>query len=113
MVVLAKIPVRMTVCEFLKWDSDDGLRYELVDGEPRAMAPAGTIHGFLQGRLATLINGHLDRSKRPCSLVVAPGVIPQIMSAHNVRVPDLGVTCSPLLPGQATLPDPVLLIEIL
>jgi Uma2 family endonuclease len=44
---------------------------------------------------------------------VAPGVLPQLLSAHNVRVPDLAVTCSPLLPGQATLPDPVLLIEIL
>jgi hypothetical protein len=31
MVALAKIPVRMTVGEFLSWDSDDGLRYELVD----------------------------------------------------------------------------------
>ena len=31
MVILAKIPVRMTVGEFLKWDSDDGRRYELVD----------------------------------------------------------------------------------
>jgi hypothetical protein len=40
MVVLAKIPVRMTVDEFLKWDSEDGARYELVDGEPRALAPA-------------------------------------------------------------------------
>jgi thiaminase (transcriptional activator TenA) len=46
MVALTKIPVRMTVDEFLKWDSDDGLRYELVDGEPRAMAPASTIHGL-------------------------------------------------------------------
>jgi hypothetical protein len=36
-----------------------------------------------------------------------------LLSAHNVRVPDLGVTCSPLLFGQATLPEPVLLIEIL
>lgn len=113
MVALPKLPVRMSVRDFLNWEPGDGLRYELVDGEPRARAPAGTIHGFLQGRLAALINGHLDRSNRPCSLVVAPGVIPQMMSAHNVRVPDLGVTCSPLLPGQATLPDPVLLIEIL
>jgi Uma2 family endonuclease len=103
----------MQVRDFLTWEPDDGLRYELADGEPRAMAPPGTIHGFLQGRLATFLNAHLDRDARPCSVVVTPGVIPHLLSAHNVRVPDLGVTCSPLVPGQATLPDPVLLIEIL
>ena len=59
MPVAAKIPVRMTVDEFLKWDSADGLRYELVDGEPRAMAPASTVHGFLQSELARLIGNHL------------------------------------------------------
>ena len=37
MVVLAKISARMSVDEFLNWDSGDALRYELVDGEPRAM----------------------------------------------------------------------------
>jgi Uma2 family endonuclease len=46
-------------------------------------------------------------------VVANPGVVPHLLSAHNVRVPDLAVTCSQVLPGQATLPDPVLLIEIL
>jgi Uma2 family endonuclease len=113
MVALPKLATRMSVRDFLAWEPGDGLRYELVDGEPRAMAPAGTIHGFLQGRLAALLNAHLDRDKRRCSVVVAPGVVPHVLSAHNVRVPDLGVTCSLLIPGQSTLPDPVLLIEIL
>jgi Uma2 family endonuclease len=112
MVAAAKLPIRMSVRDFLDWESGDSLRYELVDGEPRGMAPAGTIHGFLQGRLAALIIAHLEREKRPFSLVVAPGVSPRMMSAHNVRVPDLGVTCSPLHPGQSILPDPVPLIEI-
>ncbi len=113
MVALPKLAARMSVRDFLAWEPADGLRYELVDGEPRAMAPAGTIHGFLQGRLAALLTAYLDRDERRCSVVVAPGVIPHLLSAHNVRVPDLGVTCSPLQPGQSTLPDPVLLIEIL
>jgi Uma2 family endonuclease len=65
MAVLAQIPVRMSVEEFLNWDSGDTLKYELVDGEPRAMAPANRTHGILQGRLATLINNHLDREQRP------------------------------------------------
>jgi Uma2 family endonuclease len=38
----------MTVDEFLKWDLEDGRRYELVDGEPHAMAPASSIHVFFR-----------------------------------------------------------------
>ena len=55
MAVLAKIPARMSVDEFLNWDSGDALRYELVDSEPRAMTPASRTHGTLQGRLVTWI----------------------------------------------------------
>lgn len=113
MVVLANVPVRMSVEEFLNWDSGDARRYELVDGEPRAMAPANRTHGILQGRMATLINNHLDREKRPCSLVIEPGVLPRLLSEHNVRVPDLAVTCTPYQTEEAVLTDPVLLVEIL
>ena len=111
--MLAKIPVRMTVDEFLQWESDDGRRYELVDGEPRAMAPASTVHGFLQNELGSLIRNHLRDKASGCEVVANPGVVPRLLSDHNVRIPDLAVTCSPLAPGQATLLDPVLLIEIL
>jgi Uma2 family endonuclease len=113
MPVAAKIPGRMTVDEFLKWGSDDGFRYELVDGEPRAMAPASTIHGFLQNELGRLIGNHLRDTASGCEVVANPGVVPRLLSEHNVRIPDLAVTCSPLAAGQATLPDPVLVIEIL
>jgi Uma2 family endonuclease len=113
MAVLAKTPVRMTVNEFLKWDSDDGLRYELVDGEPRAMAPASTLHGFLQNELGSLIRNHLRNTASGCEVVANPGIVPRLLSEHNVRIPDLAVTCAPLAAGQATLSDPVLVVEIL
>jgi Uma2 family endonuclease len=64
MALAAKIPVPMTVDEFLRWGSEDGYRYELVAGEPRAMAPASTVHGFLQNELGRLIGTHL-RDKAP------------------------------------------------
>jgi Uma2 family endonuclease len=113
MVALAQQAARMSVQDFFRWDSGDGLRYELVDGKPRAMAPAGTVHGFLQSEFGRLIGNHLRDHREGCEVIANPGVIPHLLSAHNVRVPDLAVTCSPVLPGQATLPDPVLLVEIL
>ena len=108
-----KLPVYMSVQDFLAWEPNDGLRYELVDGEPRAMAPAAAIHGFLQNELGSLIRDHLCQRRSNCRVVANPGVVPHLMASHNVRIPDLGVTCSPLLPGQITLADPVLLAEIL
>jgi Uma2 family endonuclease len=113
MVALAKVPVRMSVKEFLAWDPGDGLTYELVDGSPRAMAPASTIHGFLQNELGRLIGNHLRLRGSGCEVVANPGIVPHVLSDQNIRVPDLAVTCSPLLPGQSTLPDPILLVEIL
>jgi Uma2 family endonuclease len=109
----AKLPIRMSALDYLDWEPGDGLAYELVDGEPRAMAPASTVHAFLQNELGRLLGNHLRERRSNCEALANPGVIPHLLSAHNVRVPNLGVTCSPVTPGQATLPDPVLLIEIL
>ncbi|MFO1024691.1 MAG: Uma2 family endonuclease [Acetobacteraceae bacterium] len=103
----------MTVEAFLAWEPRDGYQYELVDGQPRAMEPASIVHGLLQGRLARQIGEHLLRLGRSCEVIVARGVIPRVLSADNVRIPDLGVTCSPVRSGQQTIVDPVLLIEIL
>lgn len=103
----------MTVKEFLEWCPDDGHRWELVDGTPRAMAPAKPRHGRLQGELARLLGNHLAERGGPCVVAVDPGVMPQVRHGLNLRVPDLAVSCSPEDAGDAHLPDPVLLVGIL
>lgn len=104
----------MTVAEFLDWDGGGRTRaYELVDGQPRAMAPASITHGILQSTVARLLGNHLALQDRPCHVVTASGVQPRVRSQHNMRIPDLGVTRAPDERGLRTLPDPVLLIEIL
>ena len=108
-----KSPGRMTVDQFLNWDPGGGGRWQLLDGEPRAMAPANRTHGALQGELSRLIGNHLRARASPCSVVVTPGVVPRILAAHNVRVPDLAVTCSGYQREESTLADPVLIVEIL
>lgn len=113
MVAVARLPVRMTTEAFLDWDAGDGLRYELVDGMPCAMAPPSVVHGLLQGELGSVIRNHLRQARPECRVIVNPGVIPRLMSAHNMRIPDLAVTCMPVRPGQVVLEAPVLLVEIL
>ncbi|MGH7210943.1 MAG: Uma2 family endonuclease, partial [Acetobacteraceae bacterium] len=65
----------MAVAEFLNWNPGDGRRYQLVDGEPRLMAPASRTHGTLQSELARLIGNHLRSRGSECDVVSAPGVV--------------------------------------
>jgi Uma2 family endonuclease len=105
---------RMTVAEFLEWDSNDptGALWQLRDGEPEMMAPASDRHGSIQARLTYLLTAHLDARGGACRVVAAPGVVPAERSEENCRVPDLGITCAP--PTDARLlHEPVVLIEIL
>ena len=113
MVALAKIPVSMSVEDFLSWHPGDGQSWQLVDGVPQAMAPASRTHGTLQGELGSLIRNHLRDRGSPCTLVVTPGVVPHVQSSHNMRVPDLAVTCSDYEAEEAGLTDPVLIVEFL
>ena len=93
MTALPKLaPSRMTIEEFLDWPGDgSGKKFELVDGEPRAMAPASVSHGIIQANIAGILRSHLIGSR--CYVVVEPGVIPRVRSEANMRVPDLAVSC--------------------
>jgi Uma2 family endonuclease len=107
-------PSRMTTADFIDWPGDGTAKtYQLVDGEPRAMSPASATHGLIQGTLARLIGRRLAEAGGRCQLVVEPAVVPRLRANSNLRVPDLGVTCTPIRAGQIELPDPVLIVEIL
>jgi Uma2 family endonuclease len=110
---IAKIPVRMTVAEFLVWDAGDGRPWQLVDGEPQAMAPASRTHGAIQAELCRLIANHLSERSSLCSVLANPGVVPRVQAEHNVRIPDLAVICSEYESEEPVIADPVLIVEIL
>lgn len=113
MSALPKLPLsRMTVAEFIDWPGDgSGLKHQLVDGEPQAMAPASTTHGTIQAMLAHLLWSHLAGTG--CRVIVAPGVVPRVRAEANMRVPDVAVTCAADDPASHALTEPLLLIEIL
>jgi Uma2 family endonuclease len=113
MTAALKIPVRMTVSEFLAWNPPGQELWQLVDGEPQAMPPDDRTHGAIQGELARIIGNHLSETGGRCSLVITPGVVPHVQADTNMRVPDLAVTCSDYENEEAALADPVLLIEVL
>jgi Uma2 family endonuclease len=107
-------PNAMTATEFQGWepDEDSDRRWQLVDGAPVCMAPASENYGRIQAEAAFLLTLHLRANRPGCSVVVAPGVVPRVSATTNVRVPDLGVTCTPAA-GSHVMVDPVLLVEVL
>jgi Uma2 family endonuclease len=105
-----QLPYLMTVAEFLDWETPDGSdRWELIDGTPEAMAPASDRHGAIHGEVARLIGNHLADKRPDCRVIIESGTRP---NEHNVRVPDLSITCGPPDPD-ARPGNPLLVIEIL
>jgi Uma2 family endonuclease len=68
----------MTLDEFLSWDPRDssGRTWQLIDGEPVAMAPGNDTHASLQAEIARLLGNHLLEQRSPCRVVTEPGIVP-------------------------------------
>jgi Uma2 family endonuclease len=113
MVHAARVAIPMTVEEFRDWVGRQPGRWELADGQPRAMAPASATHGLIQARATYLVERHLADTGSPCRAATEAPVLPASFKRHNARVPDLSVTCSPQAEDRWELSDPVLILEIL
>ena len=113
MAAVLQTPDFMTVAAFLAWDAPPGSAWQLIDGVPQAIAPASGTHALIQGEVGALLRNHLAANRPGCRLAMNPSVIPQADSGHNFRIPDAGVTCTPILRGAIAMGQPVLQTEIL
>ena len=52
---------------------------------------------------AFLLTAHLRAHRPACRVITTPGVIPQLRSRFNERIPDLGVSCAPFIDGRALI----------
>jgi Uma2 family endonuclease len=103
----------MSAAEFLALDAPATAGWQLVDGQPRAMVPASRTHGAVRAELGRLIGNHLAARGGACSVVTSPGIVPRVHARHNVRYPDLAVTCVGYQAEEQTVSDPVLIVEML
>lgn len=99
----------MTVREFLAWEGEPDLRYELVAGAPVAMAAPVVAHGIIVLNLAGLLR---ERIAPPCYLATEVGVALAGRDDHYYQV-DLLVSCTPIQPGDRDAREPTLLVEVL
>ena len=107
----ATIP--MTAAEFRRWADRQPGKWELVDGQPRAMAPASLTHGLIQAWAAFLINRHLEDTGSACRAVTEAAVVPASFKRSNARGADLAITCAPPAEDGWEIKEPVFILEIL
>lgn len=107
----ATIP--MTVDEFRSWAARQPGKWELVHGEPRAMAPASVTHSLLQFRAGFLIEQHLERSGSPCRIGTEVAIIPASFRRSNARSADVALTCTPPVEDGLDMAAPTFILEVL
>jgi Uma2 family endonuclease len=102
----AALPPRMSLKQFLDWQEGQEQRYELVDGEPVAMAGAKQKHDRIVMNAVMRIGTKLDGN--PCRPFSADQTV--VTGVRSGRHPDFSVDCSPFEPESmvATLPRVVL-----
>lgn len=104
----------MTADDFLDWPGDgSGRTFQLVDGEVRPVSPASATHALIQANLAFLLKTAIRAAGLPLHVGTETAIVPALNAGTNVRVPDLGVTATPVEQGQQTLSEPLLIIEVL
>jgi Uma2 family endonuclease len=104
-------PKRMTIEEFLAWEGEPNVRYQLRDGYPVAMASPSDAHGILTANIITAIGSSPKR--RPECRPRVQTAIASVSNPRSMHEADIVVACTPSEPGRRLLPDPVVIIEVL
>ncbi|WP_181183923.1 Uma2 family endonuclease [Prosthecodimorpha hirschii] len=99
----------MSVGEFLAWEPGDGLRYELVDGQPRAMGGARAKHARIVINAIMALRARLTGG--PCEPFTDDLAV--LTPKGNLRRPDVTVDCGDPDPEKQVADRPVLVIEVL
>ena len=104
----------MTAAEFLRWTSElpEGERYELVAGEPVAMAPERNRHNLVKTDCLLSLRQAVRTAKLGCT-VLGDGATVETDDS-NVYEPDVTVQCGKPIDVDATVAShPTILVEVL
>jgi Uma2 family endonuclease len=109
--MLQHVITRMTEAEFLDWQLGETDRYELVDGQPRAMTGARFGHDRVLVNIMTALQIALRATSspyRPFSADIAVRV-----PEGNLRRPDIAVYCPPFDFDAMVSDRPRMVVEVL
>lgn len=110
----APAPSRMTVDEYLTWltEGPGGARYELVAGEPVAMAPERAAHARLKAEIWVALRDAIKSLDLPCEAL--PDGMTVKIDEDTAYEPDAVVHCGGRLADDALIvPEPMIVVEVL
>jgi Uma2 family endonuclease len=104
---------RMTVPEFLAWaETQENPRYELIDGQPVAMAPERSEHVRAKRYAANALEAAIRSAGVVCEAFVDGLAV--AVDGSTAYVPDALVNCGePVARDSMTAPNPVIVVEVL
>ncbi|MDX2263722.1 MAG: Uma2 family endonuclease [Hyphomicrobiales bacterium] len=101
----------MTVEEYLDWAVRQPRRYELLNGEPIAMAPERARHSYLKGMAHRALTDAIKHAKLPC--IALPDGITVRINDHTAYEPDAAVLCGKAVKwDKMTLDAPMIVVEV-
>ncbi len=106
-------PKKLTATEFIDWalGQHEGERFELVAGEPVAMAPERAAHALVKAAIWSGFNEAIRASKLPCQAF--PDGMSVIVDQYTVYEPDALVQCGAPIDEDATSAlSPVIVVEV-
>ena len=102
---------KLNAGEFIDWAMAQPSRYELIAGEPVAMAPERVAHAEAKFMIARRLAEAVEAAALPCQ-VFTDGMAVQI-DEFTVYEPDALVRCGERLPGDAVkVLDPLIVVEV-
>lgn len=101
-----------TIEDWLAFEGEPHLRYELVDGRLVAMNPPKVWHGTIANEIGGICREAL-RDRFPCRALQGPGLEIRRKPKAKGYIPDLVVTCEPIGENRATVHESRLVVEVL
>jgi Uma2 family endonuclease len=99
-----------SLTEFLEWERCQMVRYEWDGVQPVAMVGGSFAHTELASRLYDVLRPALRGG--PCTVVRADLKV-LTERGTRARYPDLAVTCVPIRPADAEVPEPLVIVEVM
>ncbi|MEG4351872.1 Uma2 family endonuclease [Microcoleus sp. LAD1_D5] len=111
MISIPQAPQKMTVEEYLKWEAQQEIRHEYVNGEVFAMTGCTIPHNDLALNFYTALRPHLR--SRGCRMNVSDVKL-QVSFQSRYYYPDVIVSCDPQdMNSRTFIQNPKIIVEVL
>jgi Uma2 family endonuclease len=102
------LPQPWTVDDFLAWEAQQPERYEFIDGMVIMMVGGSAAHTIIKGNV---FNALTVRPRGQSCRALIEGL--KVVTPAYVHYPDVAVICTPIMPADEEIREPVVIVEVL